>query len=492
MLRIVLLGCVWIASSSRGLCAEFAFHHENVLGTFAEFRIHADTRKQADSAEAAVLAEIDRLSRIYSTYDSKSEVRRWMASQRGSDVSPELFELLKLCDKYQEITDGAFNPRVATATSLWREAEQTQRVPTPDALAQAARRINQPAWKLDHAKGTAQFLGDVETRLSFDAIAKGLIVDKATQTALDQPGVEGITLNIGGDLRVAGSAIQRVSIAATETESFLVGTFRLQNRSVATSGNSHKFFQVDGTQYSHLLDPQTARPAAQSQSVTVIAETATTADVMATALSVFSAQAAIEWCNQRQELECLIVDSDGQSWQSQGWPDGELPRTQFASAKAGAGDWPDKAKLTVSFELNRPTTARYRRPYVAVWIEDKDGFPVRTLVLWLQEGRGARWHRDLKRWYKQDGIRRLVEEKKLIGTISTATRPPGKYKGVWDGKDNQGQLVNQGKYTLYLEAAREHGTYQLIRQELNIGSKELNGTLKGNTEIKSATYEYKP
>jgi len=70
---------------------------------------------------------------------------------------------------------------------------------------------------------------------------------------------------------------------------------------------------------------------------------------------------------------------------------------------------------------------------VAVWVEDADGFPVRTLVLWLQEGRGARWHRDLTRWYKQDQVRRLVDGTKLIGTVSAATRPPGKYKAVWDG-----------------------------------------------------------
>jgi len=84
--------------------------------------------------------------------------------------------------------------------------------------------------------------------------------------------------------------------------------------------------------------------------------------------------------------------------------------------------WPRGAKLSVSFELNRHSTTRYRRPYVAVWVEDADGFPVRTLVLWLQEGRGARWHRDLTRWYKQDQVRQLVDGTKLIGTVAVARK----------------------------------------------------------------------
>lgn len=39
-------------------------------------------------------------------------------------------------------------------------------------------------------------------------------------------------------------------------------------------------------------------------------------------------------------------------------------------------------EFKVDFTIHDPGSGgRYRRPYVAVWIEDKDGFPVRTLVL---------------------------------------------------------------------------------------------------------------
>ena len=75
--------------------------------------------------------------------------------------------------------------------------------------------------------------------------------------------------------------------------------------------------------------------------------------------------------------------------------------------------------------------------------------------------------------------------------MSSATRPPGKYTVRWDGKDNQGQTVKPGKYTICIEAAREHGTYQVIRQELDFGGPPRQVQLPGNTEIASVALDYR-
>ena len=53
-----------LASHANG--DEFVFHHENVLGTSAELRIHADSRSTANEVERQILAEIDRVARIVS------------------------------------------------------------------------------------------------------------------------------------------------------------------------------------------------------------------------------------------------------------------------------------------------------------------------------------------------------------------------------------------------------------------------------------------
>jgi hypothetical protein len=75
-------------------------------------------------------------------------------------------------------------------------------------------------------------------------------------------------------------------------------------------------------------------------------------------------------------------------------------------------------------------------------------------------------------------------------SIASATRSPGKYSFIWNGKDDAGKLVAPGKYTVFIEAAREHGTYQLMRQEMDFNGAPAKVDLKGNTEIAGASLDY--
>lgn len=110
----------------------------------------------------------------------------------------------------------------------------------------------------------------------------------------------------------------------------------------------------------------------------------------------------------------------------------------------------------------------------------------------MTDNPGPRWHPDLRQWYKGDRMRSLADDKSLIDGISGATRSPGKHKVAWDGKDNTGKPLPAGKYTLYVEAAREHGSYQLIKQEIEIGDQPFTKSITGNVEIKAVELEYAP
>ena len=88
-------------------------------------------------------------------------------------------------------------------------------------------------------------------------------------------------------------------------------------------------------------------------------------------------------------------------------------------------------------------------------------------------------------------MRSMAEGTDLTRSVSSATRQAGKYNLKWDGKDNQGKFVKPGKYTIFIEAAREHGTYQLLRSEMDFRSAAKQFSLPGNTEIASASLDYR-
>jgi hypothetical protein len=75
--------------------------------------------------------------------------------------------------------------------------------------------------------------------------------------------------------------------------------------------------------------------------------------------------------------------------------------------------------------------------------------------------------------------------------MSGPTRQPGVYTVLWDGKNDAGKVVDQGTYSISLEIAREHGTYQLMRKDMELTTKPIKIDLPGNTEIKSATFEFR-
>ena len=164
-----------------------------------------------------------------------------------------------------------------------------------------------------------------------------------------------------------------------------------------------------------------------------------------------------------------------------------------ASPRSQSGPkWDDRYELAVDFEIAQPNEGRYHRPYVAVWVEDGSGRAVRTLVLWVnRNGKGPRYFHELRRWFRDEGSAQASGRPDLVSTISSATRLPGKYSASWDGRDDRGRVVEQGAYRLYIEAAREHGSYQLIQHDLDLGLEPKTIDLAGNREIARAHVEYR-
>ncbi|MBS1706530.1 MAG: DUF2271 domain-containing protein [Armatimonadetes bacterium] len=157
-----------------------------------------------------------------------------------------------------------------------------------------------------------------------------------------------------------------------------------------------------------------------------------------------------------------------------------------------AAKWDIHYEALISLSIAEQEGFRTHRPYVAVWVEDANGKTIRTLSLWVQtERRGPKWIPDLRRWFRGEEDRRTADGGDMVTTISSATRQAGKYSLVWNGKNDKGALVDQGDYNICIEAVREHGTYQLIREKVSFGKKVFKQNFQGNQEIDGASVEFR-
>ncbi len=480
------------ATLPRQAARPYTYHYENVLGTSLELKLLAASEADADRAGTAALAEIDREAKILSAWDPASEFSRWAAATGvATPVSPDLQEVLGLFDLWRERSGGALDASAEAVTRVWKAAAAAHRMPFPTEIAAAVAAVKAPHWTLDPAHATATHLD--RTPLALNSFAKSYIVERAAQAALATPNVSAAVVNIGGDLVVRGNWTEPVSIAdpkSDEENAEPIARLQVRNAAVATSGNYRRGVEIAGRHYSHIVDPRTGQPADHVISATVVAPGATDAGALATTLCVLNPEDGRRLADATPGVEYLLVASDGKRTESSGWK--RLQAAGMALSPVpppapAADTWDTAYELTINLELSRIQDARARRPYVAVWIEDPEKFPVRTLALWFQRDR---WLPELKAWYRDDRARASSEGKDITSSLSSATRPPGKYKLKWDGKDNKGNLVKAGKYTVCIEVAREHGTYQIARREMDFNGTPQEIQIPGNTEFASASLDY--
>ncbi len=145
----------------------WSFHYENVLGTSMEVVLLADNCREAERAESALLASIDRLNLILSAWNRDSELSHWLATRgKVTKVSPELLEVLALFDHWREQTNGALDASAEAAVRLWQNAAVEYRQPTQVEITQAIKAMQQKHWQLDCVGGTATRLTDTPLALA--------------------------------------------------------------------------------------------------------------------------------------------------------------------------------------------------------------------------------------------------------------------------------------------------------------------------------------
>ncbi len=321
--------------SARG----YRFHHDFVMGTSLDLVIFTDSERNAAVAEAAVLNEIARLSRILSTYDPASEISR--LGDAPGNPSPELARVLAAYADWQQRTHGALSSRV---------------------------------------KG----------KLNLDALGKPFIAAKAVEAARGT-GIEGIMLDAGGDVIVSGKpgADSAWPIGVSDPMSPYhnanpLSVVKISAGAIATSGITARG--------AHIIDPRNGVVATGVLSATVIAPDAVTANALSTAICVLGPKDGLALVARTRGAECLIVSAGARQVRSAGFSRFEHPVIIPAMA-AAAGEWPEGFEVQLDVNLKN---AGGRRPYVAVWVVDSSKKLVRNVVLFASK---QRYLNELREWW---------------------------------------------------------------------------------------------
>ncbi len=288
------------------------------MGSTFEITLYAPDEAAAREAFEAAFARIEQINAIFSDYDSDSEASRLSRSapmQSPAAVSPEMWKVLTWSQSLSERTEGAFDVTVGPLTRLWRRARRQRRLPSEERLRQALSSVGYRDIQLDPEIKSVRLTAS-DMRLDFGGVAKGFAADEARR-ALKERGISRVLINGGGDVTVGcpppGQVGWRVGVAPLEPNAPPSRVLELANCAIATSGDAWQYVEIDGTRYSHIVDPHTGLGLTRRTSVSVIARDGMTADALASAVSVLGPERGLPLVDDTCDAACLVVQmEDGQ------------------------------------------------------------------------------------------------------------------------------------------------------------------------------------
>jgi thiamine biosynthesis lipoprotein len=290
-----------------------------VMGTFARVVVVATDRDIANKCIEAAFAEIYKVDELMSSYKSNSQISivNREGFNRAVEVSDSVYEVLQRSIEFSKLTNGAFDITVGPLVDLFHSSEKIEVAPSEEEIAQAKAKVGFEKLILDDSNKTVRFAVE-GMRLDLGGIAKGYAVDKAIEAA-KQAGAVGAMVDIGGDIRCFGKApkgkdnwligLQNPSTSSDAGEDNILLELKLTSQAVATSGDYQQFVLIKDKRYSHIINRQTGTSSEGLSSVTIIADNATDADALATAVSVMGMDIGLVLIEKLPDTEAILIIS---------------------------------------------------------------------------------------------------------------------------------------------------------------------------------------
>lgn len=271
----------------------------DVFDTVTILLAYSDSEEEFSQQSQTIKQELTEYHKLYDIYHTYPDMNNLKTINDNAGIAPvevdqRIIDLLLLGKELYTLTDGQVNIAMGSVLSIWHDARELAEqdpaaaaVPDMEQRQQAAAHTDINALIIDQQAGTV-FLSDPEMRLDVGSLGKGYAAEMVMRTA-QESGVEDALLSVGGNLRAIGkkpngSWTGGIQNPWPDQENASLYTIELSDCALVTSGDYQRYYEVDGTRYHHIIDPDTLMPANYVNSVSVICPDSAMADGLSTAL----------------------------------------------------------------------------------------------------------------------------------------------------------------------------------------------------------------
>ena len=276
------------------------------MGSLFVAALYKTNEKHAQAAWDAIEERLRAIDACLSDWRDDSEVARLRATPKGESfvASPRLAKLLLRTLEFAAATDSAFDPTIGPLTRLWRQSRANGRLPDHQTLARARARVGVDRMRFDPQ--TREIVPLVDgLSLDFGGVGKGLALAEA-RTELRARGLPHFLLSFGGDVLIGdfsrGSGIGTIPCTVLPNGE----TACKSNTAYMASGDAEQYVLIDGTRYSHILDPRTGLGVTSTGDAVVRHWDPVLADFLATTLCVIGERREMQHLIHTHEVEAIV------------------------------------------------------------------------------------------------------------------------------------------------------------------------------------------
>ncbi|MCQ2508420.1 MAG: FAD:protein FMN transferase [Dorea sp.] len=275
---------------------------------------------EGEKATKEAVSEIERLDALLSTGNSDSEIYQINENQGGS-LGPDAVYLFERSMELWKQTGGLFDIAIYPVMKAWGFTDQNYQVPKEDTLTDLLKLADPDKILYDEEKQELQL--EEGMAIDFGGIAKGYTSSRIMDIYRDC-GVSSGLVSLGGNVQALGSkpdgSSWKIAIQNPDPDADYLGVLQIVDKAVITSGGYERYFEQDGKNYHHIIDPATGYPAENGLlSVTIISADGTLADGLSTSLFIMGKEKACEfWREHKEAFDFILLDQDENLWISEG------------------------------------------------------------------------------------------------------------------------------------------------------------------------------
>lgn len=332
ILAFVLAFSFCSCADSRASYKKYSYEFFGTFDTIVIVAGYAQSQKEFDEYSSYAYDRFNELHKLFDNYKTYVNINNIKTINDSTGIAPVevdsvIIDLLSFCINSNKNILSKTDISMGALLKVWHQYRETglnepenAKLPSPKELQAANSFTGIDNIIIDEKKNTV--LLKEGTALDLGAVAKGYATQLIAQELFEM-GFKSFYISSGGNVKAVGAPID-------ETRSFwgiglqnpfyftdpdnnenLIDIAYIENLSVVTSGDYQRFYEVEGTRYHHLIDPETLYPAGYFSAVTIFTEDSGLADFLSTAVFMMPYEEGLVFIESLEGIDAYWIFKDG-------------------------------------------------------------------------------------------------------------------------------------------------------------------------------------